>query len=109
MRTDAAGSSISRPPGGSCWPPPYPFGSGPRPVSSVFPRCPTPIASGPSCARCPDPETDDDWQSDMRETGDYGRDNGLSGGEEHGMDEDTFNMGLRKFLKVVGVTSQREI
>jgi Family of unknown function (DUF6494) len=45
----------------------------------------------------------------MRETGDYGRDNGLSGGEEHGMDEDTFNMGLRKFLKVVGVTSQREI
>ena len=25
------------------------------------------------------------------------------------MDEDTFNMALRKFLKVVGVTSQREI
>lgn len=25
------------------------------------------------------------------------------------MDEDTFNMEVRKFLKVVGVTSQREI
>jgi len=25
------------------------------------------------------------------------------------MDEDTFNMAIRKFLKVVGVTSQREI
>ena len=25
------------------------------------------------------------------------------------MEEDTFNMALRKFLKVVGVTSQREI
>lgn len=25
------------------------------------------------------------------------------------MDEDRFNMALRKFLKVVGVTSQREI
>jgi hypothetical protein len=25
------------------------------------------------------------------------------------MDEDTFNMSVRKFLKVVGVTSQREI
>jgi 16S rRNA U516 pseudouridylate synthase RsuA-like enzyme len=25
------------------------------------------------------------------------------------MDEDAFNMALRKFLKVVGVTSQREI
>jgi hypothetical protein len=25
------------------------------------------------------------------------------------MDDDTFNMGTRKFLKVVGVTSQREI
>jgi hypothetical protein len=29
--------------------------------------------------------------------------------EGSGMDEDTFNMALRKFLKVVGVTSQREI
>ncbi|TWA84675.1 hypothetical protein FBY14_11647 [Azospirillum brasilense] len=25
------------------------------------------------------------------------------------MDHDTFNMGIRKYLKVVGVTSQREI
>ncbi len=25
------------------------------------------------------------------------------------MDNDTFNMGIRKYLKVVGVTSQREI
>jgi hypothetical protein len=25
------------------------------------------------------------------------------------MDEDTFNLAVRKFLKVVGVTSQREI
>lgn len=25
------------------------------------------------------------------------------------MNDDTFNMGVRKFLKVVGVTSQREI
>ena len=25
------------------------------------------------------------------------------------MNEDTFNMGIRKYLKVVGVTSQREI
>jgi hypothetical protein len=29
--------------------------------------------------------------------------------EGHGMDEDTFNMAVRKFLKVLGVTSQREI
>jgi hypothetical protein len=29
--------------------------------------------------------------------------------EGRGMDEDTFNMAVRKFLKVVGVTSQREI
>jgi uncharacterized protein DUF6494 len=28
---------------------------------------------------------------------------------EHSMDEDRFNMDIRKFLKVVGVTSQREI
>ncbi len=25
------------------------------------------------------------------------------------MDHDTFNMGIRKYLKIVGVTSQREI
>ena len=29
--------------------------------------------------------------------------------EETGMDEDRFNMAVRKFLKEVGVTSQREI
>jgi Family of unknown function (DUF6494) len=29
--------------------------------------------------------------------------------EEPTMNEDTFNMEIRKFLKVVGVTSQREI
>jgi hypothetical protein len=29
--------------------------------------------------------------------------------EETVMDEDRFNMSIRKFLKVVGVTSQREI
>ena len=29
--------------------------------------------------------------------------------EEGSMDEDRFNMSVRKFLKVVGVTSQREI
>jgi hypothetical protein len=29
--------------------------------------------------------------------------------EEHGMDEDRFNIAVRKFLKQVGVTSQREI
>jgi hypothetical protein len=29
--------------------------------------------------------------------------------EEGAMDEDRFNMSVRKFLKVVGVTSQREI
>jgi hypothetical protein len=28
---------------------------------------------------------------------------------EESMDEDRFNMDIRKFLKVVGVTSQREI
>ncbi len=28
---------------------------------------------------------------------------------EHAMDEDRFNMEVRKFLKQVGVTSQREI
>jgi hypothetical protein len=29
--------------------------------------------------------------------------------EEQGMNEDTFNLEIRKFLKKVGVTSQREI
>jgi Family of unknown function (DUF6494) len=29
--------------------------------------------------------------------------------KERGMNEDVFNMSLRKFLKKVGVTSQREI
>ncbi len=29
--------------------------------------------------------------------------------EDHLMNEDTFNMDVRKFLKVVGVTSQRQI
>jgi hypothetical protein len=29
--------------------------------------------------------------------------------EDAAMDEDRFNMSVRKFLKVVGVTSQREI
>jgi hypothetical protein len=28
---------------------------------------------------------------------------------DHAMNEDTFNMEVRKFLKVVGITSQREI
>lgn len=31
------------------------------------------------------------------------------GGEEAAMNEDVFNMEVRKFLKKVGVTSQREI
>jgi hypothetical protein len=34
---------------------------------------------------------------------------GLSPSPEAAMNEDTFNMEIRKFLKLVGVTSQREI
>ena len=33
----------------------------------------------------------------------------MNGPRERSMDEDKFNMSLRKFLKQVGVTSQREI
>jgi hypothetical protein len=33
----------------------------------------------------------------------------MTGEEKHPMNEDKFNMSLRKFLKQVGVTSQREI
>jgi hypothetical protein len=36
-------------------------------------------------------------------------DTGKGDGEEKAMNEDKFNMSLRKFLKQVGVTSQREI
>jgi hypothetical protein len=35
--------------------------------------------------------------------------NGPLGSEEEAMNEDVFNMEVRKFLKKVGVTSQREI
>ena len=35
--------------------------------------------------------------------------NALTGNLETKMDEDSFNIALRKFLKVVGITSQREI
>lgn len=36
-------------------------------------------------------------------------DQSCNGGEEKTMNEDTFNLSIRKFLKMVGVSSQREI
>src|SRR5687768_7345407 len=52
------------------------------------------------CKRCPS----DDWELELRSLK-----WATAGSEERAMNEDVLNTSIRRFLKTVGVTSQREI